>query len=59
MLMVLFFRIRSFDGERDALAFFINAKDDELPWPLLAGNAWSLYHKPPYTGRNELRMNDF
>ncbi len=37
--------VRGFDGERNALAFFMQPKDDELPRLVLARNARRLNHK--------------
>jgi hypothetical protein len=46
-------RIGALDGERDALAIFLNAQNDELTWPLLARNARCRQHELPdvETGR--------
>src|SRR5581483_434854 len=52
-------RIRSLDGERNPLAFFIDANDNELTRALLAGNSWSLDYETLDSGGNELRVDDF
>jgi hypothetical protein len=52
-------RIGVLNGDRNALALFINAENYELSRFLLPRNAWSFNHKALDTGRKKFCMDDF
>jgi hypothetical protein len=51
--------VRAFDGEWDALAFFVDSNDDELARPLLARDAGRLDHEALDSRGDKLSVDDF
>jgi hypothetical protein len=53
-----FFGVRALDGERDALAFFADPYDDELPRALFARDAGRIENEALDARSDEFRVND-